>query len=89
MGVKLINSRRSELEILADILSKSVDGAKKTEILYQVNLSYIQLRNYLSFLIDKGLIEKETDREGKTLYRTSEKGSELLEKLNEVISLLD
>jgi len=49
----MVNNRRSELDIISKILDLSKSGAKKTEILYQGNLSYTQLQSYLPFLLEK------------------------------------
>ncbi len=86
----LINNRRGEIEILSDILEMARDGAKKTELLYQVNLSYSQLQKYLSFLITKGLLEEKelASRGNHRLYTVSDKGIELLENLNQIRSIL-
>lgn len=59
-GLKGLNSRRNEIEILALILKTVGNGANRTKILYQANLSYTQLKNYLGFLIDNGFV-KHTD----------------------------
>ena len=55
---KLLNKRRSEIQIIEEILDLSKKGAKKTEILYQSNMSFSQLKNYLSCLLEKNLIEE-------------------------------
>lgn len=54
----MLNNRRSEIEIIRDILALSRQGAKKTEIMYQVNLSFFQLNNYLEFLLEYELLQK-------------------------------
>ena len=82
-----VNNRRSEMEIIREILSLSVDGAKKTQILYQTNLSYAQVQNYLSFLLDKKLLEKQ---EGNpfVFYGTTQRGKMLLKSIDAVIDFL-
>lgn len=50
-AAKMVNTRRSEIEIISKILDLSKSGAKKTEILYRGNLSYMQLQKYLPFLV--------------------------------------
>ena len=51
----MFNKRRSEIQIIGEILELSRYGAKKTEILYQSNMSFTQLQNYLSFLLEKNI----------------------------------
>jgi predicted transcriptional regulator len=62
-------NRRSEVEIIATILEITRQGVKKTNILHKANLSYIQLKNYVTFLLEKGLLENI----GNT-YSTTKKG---------------
>ena len=88
MGENLINSRRSELEILADILRLSKEGAKKTKILYQVNLSYSQLKNYLTFLKERNFLDEICLENGGRIYKTSERGLELLQNIDKIFSYL-
>ena len=47
---------RDRLQIIADILSVVSDGAKKTHVMYQANLSYTLLSRYLSEVLDAGLV---------------------------------
>lgn len=73
----MVNNRRSELEIIDRILDVSKSGAKKTEILYYSNLSYMQLKSYLGFLMEKNILEeKEVKDNGNVykLYKPTEKG---------------
>ena len=58
MGKHMVKNRRSELDIIAKILTLSKKGAKKTNILYKCNLSYTQIQDYLPFLIDKEVLEE-------------------------------
>ena len=48
--------RRDQLSIIANILENTREGARKTKIMHTVNLSFVQLNDYLTFLIDNGLI---------------------------------
>ena len=73
------------------ILILSKDGAKKTELLYQGNFSYTQLKNYLNFLIDNNILEElEVKNNGSTskLYRPTEKGLLFLQDTNKVLAYL-
>jgi len=64
---------------MADILRavQEDEEAKVTHILYRANLSYDRLTKYLSQLEESGLLEL-VKRDGKTLYRTTQKGMEFL-----------
>ena len=85
----MVINRRSEIEIISDILKLTNKGAKKTEILYQGNFSYAQLNTYLSFLIEMDIIEEnEITDNGTTIrsYKTTDKGLLLLKDANRVLS---
>ena len=48
---------RSRTEIVAMILDAANGGTTKTKIMYKAFLSYAQLREYLSVLVENNLIE--------------------------------
>lgn len=76
---------RSRTEIVSMILEAANGGATKTKIMYKAFLSYAQLKEYLSVLIENNLIEY---LEGSHIYKTSEKGFNLLKMHNEIGELL-
>ena len=76
---------RSRTEIVSMILEAANGGATKTKIMYKAFLSYAQLKEYLSVLIENNLIEY---LEGIQTYKTSEKGFNLLKMHNEIGELL-
>ena len=83
----MINNRRSEIEIINEILSLAKNGTRKTRILYQTNLSYTQLQTYLSFLLEGNILVMENNNSVKT-YRTTPKGLSIMENINKVINEL-
>ncbi|MEZ0268698.1 MAG: winged helix-turn-helix domain-containing protein, partial [Nitrososphaeraceae archaeon] len=76
---------RSRTEIVAMILEAANGGATKTRIMYKAFLSYAQLREYLSVLIENNLLEY---LEGSQNYKTTEKGLNFLKMHNEIGELL-
>jgi predicted transcriptional regulator len=48
---------RDRHEITMEILDKAISGKKKTEIMRDVGLSYLQAKQYLGELVDRGLLE--------------------------------
>ena len=87
----MVNARRSELDIIAEILKLSRNGTKKTNILYKGNLSYTQIQNYLPFLIDKKILEECLVKEkGKDhiYYKITPKGLDLLQSARKTLVLL-
>lgn len=88
----MFNNRRSELDIVVDILNLSKNGVNKTSILYKTNLSYFQLKSYLSILIEKDILKEVlVDYNGKGLkhYKTTSKGLSLLELSKGISNLLE
>ena len=76
---------RSRTEIVSMILEAANGGATKTKIMYKAFLSYAQLKEYLSVLIENNLIEY---LEGVQTYKTTEKGFNFLKMHNEIGELL-
>ena len=77
---------RSRTEIVSNILDAAANGgATKTKIMYKAFLSYSQLREYLSVLIENNLLEY---IEGTHKFKTSEKGLNFLKMHNEIGELL-
>jgi predicted transcriptional regulator len=76
---------RSRTEIIGNILDAANGGASKTKIMYTAFLSYGQLKEYLSFLIENTLIEY---LDGANKFKTTEKGLNLLKMHNEMAELL-
>jgi predicted transcriptional regulator len=72
---------RSRTDIVATILEAANGGLTKTRIMYKAYLSYAQLKEYLSILVENGLLEYE-DRDLK--YKTTEKGLRFMRTYNEI-----
>ena len=76
---------RSRTEIVGSILEAANGGVSKTKIMYIAFLSYGQLKEYLSILIENNLIEY---LDGTKTFKTTEKGLNLLKIHNEMGELL-
>jgi len=75
--------RRDRLKIIAEMLQKAKNGAKKTHIMYQCNLSYRKTNEYLIRLLETGLL-----RMGNS-YHTTEKGLRFLQTYQTLELLLN
>ena len=75
-----MGSYRSRLDIIADILNVASKEAKKTQIMYQANLSYKVLQKYLAEVVDSSLISFEDSRH---CYQLTDKGKRFLEAYEE------
>jgi len=78
----IIMKYRSRTEITVLILEAANGGATKTKIMYKSFLSYAQLKEYFTMLIENGLIEYE--EKILNVYRTTEKGLRLLKIYNQI-----
>ena len=77
---------RSKTEIVSNILdAANGGGATKTKIMYKAFLSYAQLKEYLSLLIDNNLIEYSN---GTQTFKATEKGLNYLKTYREIGELL-
>jgi predicted transcriptional regulator len=71
-----LGNYRSRLDIIADILQVVSQNAKKTQIMYQANLSYKVLTRYLRQVSESSLIDFEHEER---CYTLTDKGREFLE----------
>ena len=77
---------RSRTEIAATILETVRCGTTKTKIMYKAYLSYTQIKEYLKFLQDKGLMEYE---QGTMIFRITEKGILFVRAYEEITNLVN
>src|SRR5919198_2649382 len=70
-----MDSRNAD-ETIASILHSAIGGVTKTTIMYKSFITYAQLNEYLSLLLEKGLIAYQ---EGEKLYRTTDNGISFLQ----------
>jgi len=73
--------KRSHFEIIAEILQVAKDGAKKTRITHSCNLTYGVTGEFLTYLLEAGLL-----RIGNS-FHTTEKGLQFL-KAYQTLELL-
>ncbi len=67
---------RGRLDIIADILQVASGNAKKTQIMFQANLSYSVLQKYLAEMTDASLISFEDEEQ---CYVLTDKGNTFLD----------
>jgi len=78
-------NKRSESEIIAQILYSAEKEAKKTQLLYNANISYTHFTKYFNFLLEKEFIKLKIQRNTKKIYQTTEKGEHFLQDINNVL----
>lgn len=78
---------RTRSEIVVDILASArFEGITKTKIMYLCFLSFVQLKEYMSMLVENGMLE----HTGTNKYRTTAKGVKMLEayqKINNFVGM--
>ena len=82
------NRRRSNIEIIAEMLKVGENGAGKTRIMYGANMSYTQIQKYLGFLINRGFIDGVKIGNPSVTYRVTESGLKLMESIKGVMDML-
>ena len=84
--------KRDRLEIVAAIIAAAYQPSTFTRLMSQANLSYSLLKEYLTFMIGKGLVaEQDTARGTKKtvfVYQATKKGNKFLELYCENLVLL-
>ena len=80
---------RSTTEIFHDIQrvagNEGYNGAGKTQIMYNAFLSYKTVKEYLTLLIDNGLLKHDI---GNQKFRITEKGLRLLQLCDQINDLI-
>lgn len=84
-----MNRRRSNIQIMRDMLKIGENGAGKTKLMYSANMSYAQIQKYLAFLVGHGLIDKVEVGNPSITYHVTEKGLSLLKSIDAVLEVLD
>jgi predicted transcriptional regulator len=82
--------KRSDIDIMANVLSAAKKGAKKTRIMYSCNLSHSQLQVYLQILLEMGFLASNSKKGDAKLnyFKTTSKGLEFLDAYRALKSLM-
>jgi len=82
-----LSKRRDQLHIVTEILKVAKHGASKTRIMYNANLSFKGVNQYINFLMENKLLLK-TREECKSVYFASEKGLTFISGYLQLMQLL-
>lgn len=77
LGLWMVN--RDRHDIVMEILEKAKSGKKKTELMTEVGLSYLQSKQYLSMLEERGVVKIDSDKR----YKTTKVGLDYVKKCGE------
>jgi len=89
-----MNMRRSKLEMHIDVLKVLANRGplKLTHIMYKANVNCSVLKEYLDFLIQRGLVEEQTmhkkRNKTKVVYAITERGRTVLRYFRELNNAL-
>ena len=84
-----VGRRRSNIEIIADMLRVGENGAGKTEIMYSANMSYSQIQKYLEYLVNQGFINKVNMDNTMVAYQVTDSGLKLLRVIDTLMRMLE
>ena len=84
-----VSRRRSNIEIIADMLRVGENGAGKTEIMYSANMSYSQIQKYLDYLVNQGFVNKVNMDNTMMAYQVTESGLKLLKAIDALMVMLE
>ena len=85
---KTVGRRRSNIEIIADMLRVGENGAGKTEIMYTANMSFTQIQRYLRYLVGQGFINKVELDNTLAAYQVTDSGMKLLRAIDILMDML-
>jgi predicted transcriptional regulator len=85
----IFGNKRSESEILLQILFTAEKEAKKTQLLHNANISYTHFIKYFNFLLEKKLIEIKNENQLGTVYHITEKGKNILKDINNLLNQIN
>ena len=83
-----VGRRRSNIEIIADMLRVGENGAGKTEIMYSANMSFSQIQKYLRYLVSQGFISEIKLGNPGVAYQVTDSGLKLLKTIDGLIEML-
>ena len=83
-----VNRRRSDIEIIANMLEVGENGAGKTEIMYSANMSYSQTQKYLGYLMGEGFINRVEAGNPLITYKATDSGLKLLHLITSIKQML-
>ena len=84
----ITGQRRSNIEIISDMLRAGEHGTGKTETMYTADMSYRQIQRYLEYLINQGFIN-EVNLDGTMIaYQVTESGLKLLKAIDTLLEMI-
>jgi len=79
-----VKRRRDATRIIYELLRVSKHGVSKTRAVYQTNLNFHLMREYLSFLLGQGYLQRIPNGSAHDTFKLTSKGVRLLKLLDEL-----
>jgi predicted transcriptional regulator len=86
--LRLRESKRDRVAIIAEILEMARDGEFKSNIMWKAGLSYLMLNGYLKLMMVSGLLH-ESALSNRVMFKTSKRGLEFLYHCNQITHILE
>jgi predicted transcriptional regulator len=87
MVLRVRESKRDRVAIIAEILEMARDGEFKSNIMWKAGLSYLMLNGYIKLMLVSGLLFEST-LNNKIMFKTSKRGLKFLYHCNEIMYIL-
>ncbi len=85
---KMSKTYRDKMDIISNVLEAANGGATKIRIMYQALLGHKQMKEYVNFLIEKGLLVSDSHQQEVQIFRTTEKGLQFLDTYNRIRDII-
>jgi predicted transcriptional regulator len=80
---------RDRFGIIGEILAIAQQGERKSHIMYQANLTFCELTEYLVFLTEVGLIEQHFNQEEHAvMFKTTAAGFDFMKRYGELREMM-
>jgi predicted transcriptional regulator len=81
-------NKRSEIEIIYQILNACQNGIKKTPLLHKTNLCFPHFINYITFLQKKGIISV-SNNNSYDVFKITLKGEKILHNIRTLLNNIE
>jgi len=90
LEANVLGANRGSLEIINTMLTVSMNGMIKTQIMYRCNLNSKQLQGYLNLLLKWGMLEsKKSIVTRRSVFTCTERGRKFVNAYSELSALFD
>jgi len=80
--------RRDRIVVITEILTETRTRLTKTRIMCKCNLNYKQLELYIKMLLEKKLLARKTDENGREKFVTTTKGNNFVKTFQNLQALM-